>query len=122
MWPYTDWMEQLYRLLKPGDPYFLQWVQFRRGLILQSFGAACLALAVFVLCMFVSLSFIPVEYAWYIAGSIGIAVGVLTYNWYGLRCPRCRRWYYDLFGERTANIQERCCRCGLQLYAPNGDL
>ncbi|MFT3881661.1 MAG: hypothetical protein QM703_18605 [Gemmatales bacterium] len=122
MWPYTDWMEQLYGTLKPNDSYYQHWLRFRRGLIMRSFGAVCLAIPVFAISLSIALSFLPPEYAWYIAGGLGMSTGVLAYNCYSLRCPRCRRWFYDLLGERMANVMERCHHCGLQLYAPHGEL
>lgn len=122
MWPYTKWMEELYLLIKPTDLYYAHWLCFRRGLIMRSFGAVCIATLSFCTSFGVAIWLLPVEYAWYVAASIGIASGVFAYNWYGLRCPRCRRWFYDLIGERLASAQERCCHCGLQLYAPHGDL
>lgn len=122
MWPYADWMEQLYRMLKPTDPCYQHWVRFRNGLILRGFGAGYLAITAFVISFSIATLFQTIDKAMFTAACLGFATAVIAYNWYNLRCPRCRHWFYDLLGERMANVMERCHHCGLQLYAPHGDL
>ena len=122
MWPYADWMEQLYQTLKPSDPYYQQWIAFRNGLIMRSFGAGCLAFPIFAISLGIASSFLSTEHAWLSAACLAAGTCAVAYNWYSLRCPRCRRWFYDLLGPRFERSRERCHHCNLQLYAPHGGL
>lgn len=121
MWPFANWMEQLFRLLKPSDPYYRQWVRFRRGLILRTVGG-CLGMPLVLISLFLATRFLPREYGWYVAGVVYVIVIILLASLYRPLCPRCRQGFYRMLWARDFPALERCHHCGLQLYAPHGDL
>jgi len=124
MWPFAKWMEQLFRLLKPGDPYYRQWVRFRRGLIFRTVGG-CLSMPIVLISLGMATYFLPKEYGWYVAGIVFVIAVMLLSSLYRPLCPRCRQLFIGPFQKSwimAQMIQERCPHCDLQLYAPHGEL
>lgn len=117
-------MEQLFRLLKPSDPYYRQWVRFRRGLIFRTVGG-CLAMPLVLISLFLATWLLPKQYGWYVAGTVYV-ITILLLTWlYRPLCPRCGQWYISPFKKTWSlfyMVQERCFCCGLPLYAPHDDL
>ena len=123
MWPYADWMEQLYRLLKPTDQYFAQWVHFRNGLIYRQGGGYLLYMVpAFGISGFISYYCFNTGYAMVIGMFVGWFAMLIGLFRHQLICPRCKRQFYGHIWERNHPTRERCMYCGLQLYAPHSDL
>lgn len=124
MWPYTDWMEQLYRLLKPDDPNYAHWKHFRNGLIYRHGGGyALLAFPLLAATWWVAAFWLPSYYAFFAGMAATIIASNFALLYFRLGCPRCKSKFYGNIWDRSyLGSEERCKSCGLQLYAPNGEL
>lgn len=121
MWPFSQWMEQLFHLLKPSDPYYHHWVRFRQGLFLRQWGG-CIVAPLFIGLILLLAWWLPLLVAAWIAAGAIAALLMLAYVRYPLKCPSCKRPFYGhLEPRRHAYTMERCLQCGLQLYAPQDE-
>lgn len=123
MYPYTDKMEQLYRKLSPDDLYYAHWQQFRKGMFLRAWGG-CIFVPILFILWLLTLLVMPVTAGWFTSCIIAFGLFMIVPLRYPLNCPACRCRFYDPFplNRYIFYRQEDCHNCGLQLYAPHGNM